>query len=86
MTQEVEHKWQLAQALSEALGIPVTIENAVELENRLTTMGNNAMAHGFNLARQMCFQAVANRPISDNADVMCERIDIAEVIQKVGNP
>jgi hypothetical protein len=84
MTEEVEHNWKLAQALSEALGVPVMTENAVELENRLTAMGNNAMAHGFALARDMCFRAVATRPISDNAEVMCERMDIAEAIQKVG--
>lgn len=84
MTEEVEHNWRLAQALSEALGIPVMTEHAEALENRLTTMGNNAMAHGFNLARQMCFQVVANRPISDNAEIMCDRMDIAEAIQKVG--
>ena len=84
MTEETQHNWKLAQALSETLGIPVTTENAMELENRLIAMGNNAMAHGFNLARQMCFQAVATRPVSDNAEIMCERMDIAEAIQKVG--
>ncbi|MBU3577531.1 hypothetical protein [Polynucleobacter sp. UK-Kesae-W10] len=85
MTEEVEHNWRLAQALSEALGIPVMIENAVELENRLTAMSNNAMAHGFSLARDMCFRVVATRPVSDNAEIMCDRIDIAEAIQKVGS-
>jgi hypothetical protein len=84
MTEEVEHNWRLAQALSEALGIPVSTEDAPALENRLTVMGQNAMAQGFTLARNMCFQVVAQRPISDNAEIMCDRIDIAEAIQKVG--
>jgi hypothetical protein len=84
MSEEVEHNWRLAQALSESLDIPVATEDAQALEQKLIAMGNNAMAHGFNLARQMCLQTVANRPLSDNAAVMCDRIDIAESIQKVG--
>ena len=84
MTEEVTHNWQLAQALSESLGIPVMTENAEDLQNRLIAMGNNAMSRGFYMARDLCYQAVANRPISDNAEIMCDRIDIAEAIQKVG--
>ena len=84
MTEEVEHNWRLAQALSESLGIPVTTEDAPALEQKLIAMGNNAATHGFNLARQMCYQVVANRPLSDNAEIMCDRVDIAEALLKVG--
>lgn len=48
----------LAIALSRTLGIPVASEDAVELEQRLTAMIQNAFAKGAELAREECCKAI----------------------------
>lgn len=50
----------LATALSRTLGIPVTTEDAEQLELRLIAMCNNAFAKGMELEREVCAQ-VAER-------------------------
>lgn len=44
----------LAAALSRTLGIPVTTEDAEQLEIRLMAMCNNAFAKGMELEREAC--------------------------------
>lgn len=44
----------LAIALSRTLGIPVASEDAVELEDRLTAMIQNAFAKGAEIEREAC--------------------------------
>lgn len=50
----------LAAALSRTLGIPVTTEDAEQLELRLMAMCNNAFAKGMELEREVCAQVCEN--------------------------